>query len=87
MGADEHFGARIHLSCDGTTLAVADGARQRVLCFAPSGGRPRAAFGHTDTIATDLSGVDSPATVAVRGQRVVVYDAGNQRLLKLDLVP
>ncbi len=87
MGADEHFGGRIHLSCDGTTLAVADGARQRVLCFVPSGGRPRAVFGRIDSIATDLAGMDSPATVAVRGHRVVVYDAGNQRLMKLELVP
>ena len=86
-GADERFGARIHLSCDGTTLAVADGARQRVLCFAPTGGRPRAVFGRLDTVANDLTGMDSPATVAVNGQRVVVYDAGNQRLLKLELAP
>lgn len=84
---DDRFGTRIHLSCDATTLVVADGARHRVLCFPPTGGKPRAAFGHNDAAGTDLTSLDSPATVAVRGNRVVVFDANNQRLMKLELLP
>lgn len=86
-GAEERFGARIHLACDGATLAVADGSRHRVLCFPSAGGKPRAAFGRVDAATAELDGLDSPATVAVRGHRVVVFDAANQRLVKLELAP
>jgi hypothetical protein len=86
-GPDEHFGARVHLAADARTLAVADRERQRVLCFDPAGGRPRAAFGHVDAAGDDLGALAAPATLAVRGARLVVFDGGNQRLLKLRMAP
>jgi hypothetical protein len=84
--ADQRFGARIHLSTDAGTLVVADRERQRVLGFALAGGAPQWSFGVIDKAGTDLTMVDHPETVAVRNGRVVVFDAGNQRLLKLRLV-
>jgi hypothetical protein len=82
---EQKFGARIHLGTDGKTLVVADRERQRVLGFATTGGAPLWVFGSLDQAATDLTGVDHPETVTIRNGRVVVYDAGNQRVLKLRL--
>jgi hypothetical protein len=81
--ADQRFGSRIHLASDGRSLVVADRERQRVLGFAGTGGAPRWSFGTVDKAGADLSTCDHPETVAVQGGRVVVFDAGNQRLLKL----
>ncbi|MBA3936567.1 MAG: hypothetical protein H0X38_03820, partial [Planctomycetes bacterium] len=86
-GETEHFGAVIHISSDAHTLAVTDRDRHRVLCFTPGGGTPRASFGRCDEAGTDLATVSAPTTVAVRGERVVVFDAGNQRLVKLISAP
>ena len=83
--ADQRFGAHIHISSDTGTLVVADRERQRVLGFALTGGTPQWSFGMLDKAGTDLATVDHPETVAIRNGRVVVYDAGNQRLLKLHL--
>lgn len=83
--ADEKFGARIHLGSDGKALVVADRERHRVLGFAATGGAPQWSFGIVDKAGTDLQGVDHPETVSMRNGRVVVYDAGNQRVLKLRL--
>jgi hypothetical protein len=83
---DQRFGARIHIGTDGRTLVVADRDRQRVLGFPAAGGAPAWSFGTPDKPGTDLASVDRPETVAIRNGRVVVHDAGNQRLLKLRLV-
>ncbi len=83
--AEQKFGARVHLSGDGKTLVVADRERHRVLGFAPEGGAPQWSFGAVDKAGTDLATMDHPETVAIRNGRVVVYDSGNQRLLKLRL--
>ncbi len=83
--AEQKFGVRIHISGDGTTLVVADRERHRVLGFAPEGGVPLWSFGAVDKAGTDLATMEHPETVAIRNARVVVYDAGNQRLLKLRL--
>lgn len=83
--AEQQFGARIHLSGDGKTLVIADRERHRVLGFAADGGAPLWSFGTVDKAGTDLATMTNPETVAIRNGRVVVYDAGNQRLLKLRL--
>jgi hypothetical protein len=86
-GADaaDRFGDEIHLAFDTDRLWVSDSLRHRVLVFdrasKPSG--PIAAFGITDRAGDDLTSLSHPTTVAARGGRAVVYDAGNQRLVKL----
>jgi hypothetical protein len=84
--AEQKFGARIHLGGDGENLVVADRERHRVLGFALTGGTPQWSFGTVDKSGTDLATMEHPETVAIRNGRVVVYDSGNQRLLKLRLV-
>lgn len=81
----EHFGARIRLTCDQGRLLVADSDRQRVLWFAAAGGRPKTQFGRTDAAGNDLQSLDGPGMIAVCGDRAVVHDSGNQRLVKLEL--
>lgn len=82
-GSAEKFGAEIHLACDGARLIVTDSARHRVLLFAPEGGRPLAQVGTTDQPGAGLAELDRPTLVDILGERAVVYDAGNQRILKL----
>ncbi len=81
----ERFGASIALVCDAGRLLVSDTQRQRVLWFAPEGGSPKAQFGRTDAPGSDLQSLAAPGLIAVCADRAVVYDGGNQRLVKLTL--
>jgi hypothetical protein len=82
---DARFGKSIHIACDGVNLLVADTERHRVLLFPPDGGEPIAQFGVTDRPGNGLDALNSPSLVAINGDQAVVYDAANQRLVKLDL--
>lgn len=85
--ADEKFGATIAISADAARLWVADRDRQRVLCFDMATGKPLAAFGAPDKSGDDLATLSAPETIAARGERAVVFDRGNQRLVKLRFNP
>ena len=61
--------------------------RQRVLCFDLATGKALATFGTTDKAGDDLATIYAPETIAARGERAVVYDRGNQRLMKLRFTP
>ena len=86
-GADaaQKFGGPIWLSADAGKLWVSDSARQRVVCFDLASGHELAAFGARDTAGDDLAKLNAPRVIAARGQRAVVCDSGNQRLIKLEL--
>jgi sugar lactone lactonase YvrE len=81
--AAKKFGGPIWLSVDAGRLWVSDSTRHRVVCFDPASGRELAAFGVRDTAGDDLARLDTPRVIAARGQRAVVSDSGNQRLVKL----
>jgi hypothetical protein len=85
--AADRFGKEIYLAADADRLWLSDSLRHRVLVFdrASAGGAPIAAFGLTDRAGDDLTSLCHPATIAARAGRAVVYDAGNQRLVKLAL--
>ena len=84
-GADEHFGGAIRIHAHSGRLWVADADRARVLVFDLFAGAstPLAQFGATDRPGTALDALDHPAAIAAHGDRAVVYDAANQRLVKL----
>jgi len=86
-GADaaQKFGGPVWLSADAGKLWVSDSARQRVVCFDLASGRELAAFGARDTAGDDLAKLNAPRVIAARGQRAVVSDSGNQRLVKLQI--
>ena len=84
-GDDAHFGGAIYLAATEGRLWVADTERQRVLCFDAATRKPVATFGVPDQAGGDLSGLSRPQVLAANGRRAVVYDAGNQRLVRLEL--
>lgn len=79
------FGPAIWIAADSGKLWVADRDRHRVLALDLATEKPIAVFGTTDKPGTDLAALSGPTIIAARGDRAVVYDAGNQRLAKLAL--
>lgn len=82
-GAGEHFGGALRLAADGANLIVADTVRHRVLWFDARTLKLIAQAGQTDGPGTGVEDFDRPSAVALAGANAVVYDAGNQRLVKL----
>lgn len=83
-GGDDGFGAAIWLAIDDGRLWIADRERNRVLCFDAATRKPLAVFGG-DAAGADLRHLSAPERIAAAGTRCVVHDAGNQRLIKLEL--
>lgn len=79
------FGDEIHIASDAGKLWVSDTKRHRILCFRLADGSPVTAFGTADKAGDDLVHLDKPCAIAVREMRAVVFDSGNQRLVKLSL--
>jgi hypothetical protein len=85
-GGDDGFGGAIWLTLDDGRLWVADRDKHRVLCFDAATRKPLATFGAAAGAAgSDMRSLSSPERIAASGNRCVVHDAGNQRLLKLEL--
>ncbi len=81
----DRFGGRIYVAADEGRLWAADTERHRVICFDLGTGRPLGTFGACDRPGADLASLDRPTVIAARGRRGVVYDSGNQRLVRLML--
>lgn len=81
--AASRFGEAIHIAASEDMLWVADTLRHRVLCF-DAAGKLLASFGTADRAGENLTLLNRPTTVAARGKRAVVFDSGNQRLVKLE---
>ncbi len=79
------FGAAIWIAADAGRLWVADRDHHRIVALDLATGKALAAFGTPDKPGTGLASLSGPTTIAARGNRAVVYDAGNQRLIKLSL--
>ncbi|WP_367874845.1 hypothetical protein [Luteolibacter sp. Populi] len=79
------FGDTIHLAASDGRLWVADTSRHRVLCFDAATRKFLASFGQTDHPGDGLAQLNRPTTLAARGNRAIVFDSANQRLLKLEL--
>jgi hypothetical protein len=83
--AEQTFGPAIRLAADGSHLIVADTGRHRVLWFDARSGNCLAQFGTTDVAGAAADALNRPAAVAIAGRHAVVYDAGNQRIVKIEL--
>ena len=83
--AGEAFGKNLRLAADGARILVADTDRHRVLLVDAGTFQPLAQCGQTDVAGTGVDALDQPTAVAIAGRRAVVYDAGNQRIVKLCL--
>ncbi len=81
----DKFGAAIWLALDSGRLWISDKMRNRVVCFDLASGKQLATYGVADTAGTEISKLNSPTVLAAREKRAVLYDSGNQRILKLEL--
>jgi hypothetical protein len=77
------LGDEVALTADGGRVWISDADNHLVLCADEALASVLASFGGSR--GDDLSHCDRPGALAASGGRVVVYDAGNQRLLKLEL--
>ncbi|MBC2603792.1 NHL repeat-containing protein [Puniceicoccus vermicola] len=88
-GDDESrtFGQRFYLDVDENRIWISDTDRNRVGVFDISEGQlvPLAGVGTTDVAGDAFQELDAPEVIAVNGRRAVVYDSGNQRIVKLVL--
>ena len=86
----EVFGADLCLAVYGNGLLVAD-ARRHCVCLFTFGDRLdqppalTAVYGEPDRAGDDFAHFDTPTLVSLCGSRAVVYDSGNQRVVKLSL--
>ncbi len=83
----ERPGLKLQLAGAAAGLWVSDTQRHRVLLLDPVRGTVLGQFGQTDTPGTALSQLNQPGSLAAHGNRAVVYDRLNQRLLKLQWYP
>ncbi len=81
------LGGRVFSAVSEGRIWISDTEKHRVLCFDISGERPVpvAAFGIAGQTGDDLGTLNRPETIAVSGSRAVVFDSGNQRLVRLEL--
>lgn len=84
-GAAERFGKRISIAADDGRLWVTDTARHRVVCLRLADSGLVASFGTADAAGDDRRSLSAPGSIAARGRRAAVFDAGNQRIVKLRL--
>jgi hypothetical protein len=82
----DHFGERLFLAASDGRLWVADTERHRVLVFGALGAAPLGQVGTTDQAGSGRHELASPERLSAAGERGVVYDRGNQRLVRLLLV-
>ena len=82
--ASDSFGSQIHINTDKNNLWVSDTDRHRILCFDLQG-KLIAKYGKKDAAGDGFNHLKSPTAIAGNSKRVVLYDEGNQRLVKLEL--
>lgn len=82
--SSDSFGSEIHISADKNNLWVADSERHRILCFDLLG-KLLTTYGKKDAAGADFTHFKTPTAISGNSKRVVVYDEGNQRLVKLEL--
>ena len=83
----DSFGPKIYAALSKRHLWVSDSANHRVLCFDLAGDKPAltATFGANGESGDALTSLNAPQTIAANGNRAVVFDSGNQRIVRLEL--
>ncbi|MBI4023824.1 MAG: hypothetical protein HY360_02520 [Verrucomicrobia bacterium] len=87
-GPAQAFGGEVYVAASGTQMLMADTRRHRVLLFG-FGEQPDqppafvSQFGETDQAGDEAGRLSSPRWASISGAKAVVYDADNQRVVKL----
>ena len=87
-GGDSSFGARVKVAFSKKRLWVSDTEKHRVLCFTlGASGEPTliATYGTSGKPSDDLLSLNLPESIAASGDRAVVFDSANQRIVKLEI--
>jgi len=84
----DDLGTELYVAASGNTMLVADTRRHRVRLYALTDNMEAppacvAQYGETDCAGDDLAHLDHPTLLSLYATRAVVYDAGNQRVVKL----
>lgn len=82
-GPGDHFGERVTIVADANRLWVSDTSRHRVLVLDMAGKNLLSSYGKTDKPGDSIETLNMPQTIAANGNRAVVFDAQNQRLVRL----
>jgi hypothetical protein len=85
-GPHHSFGAKLRLAADAGRILVSDTDRHRVVLIDVTTFKPIAEFGTIDRAGVGEQEFTSPGSVAIAGDRAVVADQGNQRIVKLRIV-
>jgi hypothetical protein len=83
----DRFGPGLRFAVDGPWMLISDTQRHRVVWLDWTSWTVLAQFGVTDAPGSDRTHLNSPTLVAVSGAKAVVADTGNQRVVKLELLP
>jgi sugar lactone lactonase YvrE len=86
--ADDQLGDELYLAASGNRLLVSDTKRQRVRLYSFDKGIDTipsfvSQFGETDRAGDDETHLNTPTLCALNGDRAAVYDAQNERVVKL----
>lgn len=79
------FGQKVFITADDKRLWVSDSKRHRVLVFKLDSGEFIESYGGLDQSGDSLTALNEPQVISARERRAVVFDSGNQRLVKLVL--
>jgi hypothetical protein len=82
---DGTFGSRIYITAEAGRLWISDTEKHRVLCLNAADESLLASYGKKREAGNDLAHLDDPQVIEARDNRAVVFDSGNQRLVKLFL--
>jgi len=83
---DQSFGKEIRIAADGPDLVVADTERHRILWFDAESRKLNGQLGETDTPGDALGLFNRPTCLGLCGERLAVFDSGNQRVVKALLI-
>jgi hypothetical protein len=86
-GPEDRFGSAVCVAADAGRLWIADSARHRVLCTDLAATVRIGQFGMTDESGDRLDRLDRPTALAVSDRQAVVWDSGNQRIVRMELAP
>ena len=82
-GKTDTFGDQVYVACQNNRIWVSDMQRHRIVTLDYSGKNLLASYGNTDRAGNSIELMNQPTSIAVNGDRCVVFDSQNQRLMRL----
>lgn len=79
----DRLGNSVFVASHNNRIWISDTTRHRVVVLDRTGQKLLASFGITDNASNKITTLNAPTSIAVKGERCVVYDSENQRLVRL----